>query len=121
MYQHINLANMNSICIPNKIFNSLDFKHQIEISIIGDIAWFNINKLNYEFCKTFLILLKDVIEFISENKAKYIKQYLNKDDLEYYTKSSFVEEDLEKSVYCASTKLEDFVEEIANALGIKKI
>ena len=62
----------------NKIFDSIDNKHQIEIKIelIGEYAWFNINKLDYENCKTFLILLKRVIEYLSSKNVKIIKQYV---------------------------------------------
>lgn len=117
------MINLNSIYIPKKIFNSLDLKHQIEISIIDNIAWFNIIKLDYEFCKTFLILLKSVIEFFCENNVKYIKQYLNKEDLEFLNKStsSYVEVDSEYSIFCVSIKLEDFINQMVNLLGIKPI
>ena len=102
----------------NKLFNSIDNNHQIEISIIDKIAWFNIIKLNYEQYKTFLILLKDIILYLSNKKIEYIKQYIKKEDLEYFSKSSFNEYG---DIYIISTKLIDFTDEISNVLGIKKI
>jgi len=39
--------NTNKINQLNKIFNSIDNKHQIEVNIIDNISWFNINKFDY--------------------------------------------------------------------------
>lgn len=107
--------------IETKYYNSIDQKHQIEIKIIDDISWFNINKLDNQFIKTFLILLKKVLEDLSSLNVKYIKQHLNINDLDSYTKSSFVEYDIENEIYTVSTKISDFIEEIISALGIKPI
>jgi len=103
----------------DKLFNSIDSKHQIKISIIDNIAWFNINKLDYSSCKTFLLLLKDVMEFISVNNIEYIKQYILMKDLEYFKNSSFVEIDNGQCV--VSTNIIHFLSEITNVLGIKKL
>ncbi len=103
----------------NKIFKSIDKKHEIEISIIGEISWLNINKFDSDNIKTFLILLKDVINYMNHNKIKYIKQYIYKEDLEYIEKSSYIEYDSDKFVI--TTNLVDFTHEIGNLLGIKKI
>jgi hypothetical protein len=103
----------------NKIFKSLDNNHEIEISIIEEISWFNIIKFDLNHIKTFLILLKDVIIYMNQNKIKYVKQYIYKEDLEHIKKSSYIEYDSDKFVI--TTDLIDFIHEITNLLGIKKI
>ena len=103
----------------NKLFNSMDLKHQVEISILEEISWFKINKIDYENCKTFLLLLRDIMKYLSDKKIKYIKQYVNVNDLEFFTKSSSTE--LSDSTYVVSTCIEDFIPEITYALGINKL
>ncbi len=102
-----------------KIFCSIDKEHQIKITIIDDIAWFSIVKLNYESYKTFLLLLKDVSNYFASNHIKYVKQYINKEDLHDYASSTWVE--LDDSIYAISTPLTNFLDELTKALGIKKI
>ena len=103
----------------NKLFDSIDLKHQIEISILEEISWFNINKIDYQNCKTFLLLLKDVMKYLSGKQIKYIKQYINKDDLIFFTTSSYTESS--DNTYVISTSIEYFIPEITIALGINKI
>ena len=109
---------MNKIQL-NKTFISLDQNHQINISIIDNIAWFNIINLDYKNCKTFLYLLKDVIIFISENNIEYIKQYIYSVDLDYFKASTIFQ--LNDTEYVVSTHINDFVKEIINVLGIQQI
>ena len=103
----------------NKIFNSIDLKHQIKISLIDDVAWFNINKIEYDSFKTFLLLLKDVITFMSKNGIKYIKQCVEINDLELFKYSTWFESS--EDIYTINTKIEDFMPEIINIFGIKTI
>lgn len=105
-------------CI-NKIFNSIDNKHQIETNIIENICWFNINKLEFESFKTFLILLKDVMIHMKNNNVMCIHQYISEEDILYFKKSSIL--NLDENVYMAITNINDFIDEITNALDIKKI
>ena len=104
-----------------KIFDSIDNKHQIEIKIelIGEYAWFNINKLDYENCKTFLILLKRVIEYLSSKNVKIIKQYVYEEDLKYFEKSSHL--DIGNGQFIISTEIIHFLSELIYALGINKL
>ena len=105
----------------SKIFDSIDKKHQIEINLLDDVAWFNINKLDYENCKTFLILLKSVMEHFSLNNVKFIKQYICEEDLKYFNfkKSSYL--DIGNSQFVISTDIIHFLSELMNVLGIKKL
>lgn len=105
-------------CI-NKIFNSVDSKHQIETNIIENVLWFNINKLDFESFKTFLILLKDVMIYMKNNNIMYIHQYIMEEDTIYFKKSSIV--NLDEKTYMATTNIVDFIDEITNVLGIKKL
>jgi hypothetical protein len=102
-----------------KIFNSIDNKHEINIKIIDDVSWFNIIKLDFENIKTFLLLLKQVIEYLNLKNIQFIKQYIYQEDL-YYFKNSDCSE-LNDNQYVITTKLIYFVEELTNVLGIQKI
>ena len=102
-----------------KIYNSIDNKHQIEINIIENISWFNINKLDFESFKTFLLLLKDIMTYLKNNNIKYIKQYIEEKDTEYFKKSSII--NLDKNYYMVTTYIDDFIDEIILVFGIKII
>ncbi len=103
----------------NKIFNSIDFKHQIEISIIDNISWFSIKKINYESYKTFLLLLKEMMEYLGANNIVYVRHYVYEEDLEYLKNSSYVE--INESQYVVTTNITHFLSEIISVLGIQKL
>lgn len=113
----MNNVKLTSDKIVNKIFNSLDNKHQIDIKIIDDIAWFNINKLDCDQCKTFLLLVKDILNYLNKNNVNTIKQYIYAEDIEYFKKSSCV--DIGNNEYIVSTNIIHFLSELTNALNIK--
>lgn len=102
-----------------KFFNSIDNKHQIETYIIENISWFNINKLDFESFKTFLILLKDVMMYMKNNNVIYIRQYIMEEDTIYFKKSSVV--NLDENTYVVTTNIVDFIDEITNVLDVKKL
>ena len=108
----------SNITITN-LFESIDKKHQIEIKLIDDISWFNIIKLDYENCKTFLILLKRVMEYLNLKNIKFIKQYIYKEDLKYFEKSSYL--DIGNNQYVISTNIIHFLSELMNVLGINRL
>lgn len=103
----------------NKKFNSIDKKHEIEINIIENISWFNINKLDFEYIKTFLILLKDVLIFLKKNNVQNIKQNIQEDDIKYFKNSEII--NLNDNLYCVTTNINNFIDEIINVFGINKI
>lgn len=103
----------------NKIFNSIDNKHQIETNIVGNICWFNINNFNFEYYKTFLLTLKDVMIYLKKNNVNLIKQYVYEDDVEFFKKSSTI--NINENLYVITTNISDFIDEIVNVLGINKI
>ncbi len=103
----------------HKIFNSIDKKHEIEINIIENICWFNINKFEYEYYKTFLLMLKDILVFLKNNGVVYIKQYINENDCEYFKNSSVV--NIDQDNYVVTTNIDYFIDEITCVFGINKI
>jgi hypothetical protein len=111
--------NTNKINQLNKIFNSINNKHQIEVNIVDNISWFNINKFDYENCRTFLLTLKDVLLFLKKNNVEYIKQNILEDDIKYFKYSSVINKD--ENQYIVSTSIDKFVDEIINVFDIKKI
>jgi hypothetical protein len=109
--------NYQEIYQDKKIFNSIDYKHQIIMTIIDNTSWFNINIIDLEFYKTFLLLLKEVLIFLKNKNIVYIKQYVYEEDIEYFKKSSIVNIDM--NIYVVTTNIIDFISEITNVLGIK--
>jgi len=109
----------NIIKQQNKIFNSVDKNHQIEVSVVGNTCWFNINKFEFEYYKTFLLMLKDVLVFLKNNNVIYIKQYIYEDDCEYFKNSSVV--NIYKDKYIVTTNIDNFIDEIISVFGINKI
>lgn len=102
----------------NKIFNSIDNKHQISVYIIDDVCWFNIDKFDYEYYKTFLLNLKDVLLYLKKNNVIYIKQYVFEEDVVLFKNSSSINID---DKYVITTNIDIFVDEIISVFGIKKI
>ena len=107
---------MNNIYKLNQVFISIDRKHQIEISIIDNIAWFNINNIDYEFFKTFLDLLKDIIKILSINNITFIKQYVLETDLEFFKHSDYIY--MSDNTCVITTPFDKFIPELINILGI---
>jgi len=104
----------------NKQFVSLDENHQINISIINNVAWFEIIKLKQEEYKTFVYLFKEVIEFFSKNNIISINQVIDKESLKYCKLSEIKQ--INENLYEINTKLRDFIDEvIVNLLGIQRI
>jgi hypothetical protein len=126
-----------------KIFTSYDKLHKIRINIIDKECWFNIECLNDTNCKTFLLLIKEVVNYINDNNIKIIKQYICLDDCKFFQKSIITEygicqisEDIQRvatkfdsgelninqnNIFIVSTQIEDFIEELINVLQIKRI
>ena len=56
---------------------------------------------------------------MSDHNIKYVKQYIYKEDLEYFKNSSYVE--INDSQYTVTTDIIYFLSEITNVLGIQKL
>jgi len=104
-----------------KNFVSIDDAHSFEIIIYDefpDYAYFTMINVTPEHYKTFLLLLKDGFEYMSNNNIKTIKQMLNTTDLEFFKKSTISYFD---NYVIVSTNIEYFLEEICNGLGIQRL
>lgn len=99
------------------IFKSIDEEHQINIEINEKVAWFEIIKIEYEQYKTFLLLLKDIVTFISSKNIEYIKQYISSDDVKFFNNSRI--DPFNEKISIVTTKINIFPEETYQALGIK--
>ncbi len=104
-----------SITPINKKFISIDKKHIIDVHIIEDIGWFQIVEADFQFPKTFFLLLKDCIDFFSSSNTKFIKQYIREDDLTFIKESSYI--DTDDGSYVITTPINNFIKEMTNLLG----
>ncbi len=108
------------------LFTSIDKLHTIEITIFGDIAELSITAFHYESYKTFLLLLKNVIEYMANKNIKYVKQRILESDtslFSYSTTDTYIydpDHDNIKTVLI-TTPIIHIAEEIYNALGLKKV
>ncbi len=100
-----------------KIFISLDNEHQINTNIIDDISWFQIIKFNPDRQKTFIMLIKEIIDYFRQKNILYIKQYISENDMSYFKNSSINK--IEDDLYIISTPISKFIEDMVYALGIK--
>ena len=112
-----------------KEFISIDKKHKINIDFIknefdnDNIAYFSIINFEYENYKTFLLLLKDVVKNLFDEKVSYVKQYILYKDKDNFENSEIIlnENNDDNSIILISTPFEKFTEEIYNSLGLRKI
>ncbi len=102
------------------LFKSYDNLHKINIIIENeDYCWFNIDVFNTSNCKTFLILIKEVIEFINKKNIKKIKQYIHYEDCNYFKNSIITKYD--DKIFIVETEIKYFVEELIHVFEIKVI
>jgi hypothetical protein len=104
--------------MKNQKFISIDKFHEINTSIIDNFCYFSIEKLIIENYKSFLLLLKDILMYLNDHKIKFIKQQILVIDLPYFKKSIKNETCNQNDVWI-TTNIEDFMEEICDALNIK--
>ncbi len=72
------------------LFTSIDKIHTIELIIFGDIAELKIITFHYESYKTFLLLLKTVIEYMTSKNIIYVKQRILETDISLFNYSTYV-------------------------------
>jgi hypothetical protein len=72
------------------LFTSIDKVHTIELLIFGDIAELKIITFHYESYKTFLLLLKTVIEYMTSKNINYVKQRILETDISLFNYSTYV-------------------------------
>lgn len=92
--------------------------HAFKISIVDDTAYFQLEQLKEENYKTFLLLLKNGFEYMCDNKVKYVKQYINEDDIVNFKKSEFLKNN---DIVIVKTHIDDFLYELTGALGFNRL
>lgn len=107
------------------LFTSIDKLHTIELTIFGDIAEISIITFHYESYKTFLLLLKKVIEYMADKDIKYVKQRILEEEVNLFSYSTidskYYDNDTKKQVVLITTPIVHIAEEIYNAMGLKKL
>ena len=115
-----------------KEFYSIDKKHIISINIFfsnllseDNVSFFEIKSFDFSNYKTFLLLFKDVVDFLSKNNVKYIKQYILKSDVCNFKTSEIIninnDNNDNNDIVLITTSIENFSNETYNALGFKTI
>ena len=102
----------------DKQFISIDKYHEINTTIIDNFCYFTIVKLDLENYKTLLLLLKDIILFLYLKNVKFIKQSIVQNDVQFFKKSTINYTNDKINPVWITTKIEDFIEEICDALNI---
>lgn len=105
--------------IHQETFESLDKNHLITTSISKKLGWFKIEKINAENFKTFVFLLKDIVEYYHKNNVEIIKQFTDIESIKYCKFSKII--NLDDEIYEIETELKFFMEEIINLLNIQKL
>ena len=67
------------------------------------------------------MLFKDVVDFLSKNNVKYIKQYILKSDICNFKTSEIININNDTNIVLITTSIENFSNETYNALGFKTI
>jgi hypothetical protein len=101
-----------------KNFISIDKCHKFNINIIDNTAYFAIVSIEPTECKTFLLLLKTGIEYMATNKVQFVKQHIIEEDVIEFKNSHIISEN---GVFVVKTKIEDFLFELCNVLGIQRL
>ena len=102
-----------------KKFISIDKEHIINTSVLENIAWFQIELVNFTHYKTFFLLVKDCVDYFTNNNIKYIKQSILISDAQSFKFSEFIS--IDESIGMITTPIEKFVDELVCALGIDLI
>lgn len=114
-----------------RTFKSLDSSQEIHIKICKENAYFWIEKFNHESYKLFLMLLKDIIEFLKNKNISYIKLFVSNQEVslfenyeeiiqfenEYYLFQDFLD-NCPSDISIVKFKIDNFPENIYKVLGI---
>lgn len=122
------------------LFTSIDKIHAIELVIFGDVAELSIITFHYESYKTFLLLLKTVIEYMTSKNINYVKQRILETDISLFTNSTYIYNNNADHNYnhnnnadhshnnmghirtvLITTPIAHIAEEIYNALGLQRV
>ncbi len=104
--------------ITDKKFISIDQSHDIDTTIIEDFCYLTIIKITPENYKTLLLLFKDIILYLNIRDVKYIKQFINYEDIQSFKNSTISASDEYNNFAWITTNIEDFMVEICHTLNI---
>ena len=108
-YIKLNIQNIGNITF--KLFISVDKYHEISIIILSDEAYFKIIEFDFDYPKTFLLLLKECSEYLTVNNIKTVKQEIINDEFKLF-KYSKKYDNLYEDQIMIETKYENFITEI---------
>lgn len=101
-----------------KDFTSVDGFHKITIiPLTTERVLLEIHYVDIEHIKTFVLLLKEVVEYIHKNKHSNILQQIIKTDFPLFRFSKIIEDEKE-DVMIIETPLDKFIPEIFNVFDI---
>lgn len=101
-----------------KDFISIDGLHKITVfPLTMESVLLEIHFIDFENIKTFVFLLKEVVEYLYKNKYCKILQQIMKNEFELFRFSKIIEDEKE-DVMSIETPLDKFIPEIFNVFGI---
>jgi len=100
-------------------FTSIDNKHKITIHIIENVSYIEITLIQHQFFKTFLLLFKQVIEYLTKNNVIFIKQVILKNE-EYMFSNIYDSIQINQDELLLTFKLKDYPASFYTALGLNK-
>ena len=101
-----------------KDFTSIDGLHKITVfPLTMESVLLEIHFIDFENIKTFVFLLKEVVEYLHKNKLFKVLQQIVKTDFQLFRFSKIIEDEKE-DVMLIETPLDKFIPEIFNVFGI---
>ena len=104
----------------DNLFISIDKQHRISlIPITNDIIIFELQKFDIEYVKTFVLLLKECIEYIQLKKFKNIYQYINIDEFKLFKYSKIIDVIININYYIIEIPIDKLMPELYQLLDIQ--
>lgn len=104
----------------DNLFISIDKHHRISlIPITNDIIIFELQKFDIEYVKTFVLLLKECIEYIQLKKFKNIYQYINIDEFKLFKYSKIIDGMININYYIIEIPIDKLMPELYQLLDIQ--
>jgi hypothetical protein len=106
--------------MPIKIFNSIGNNHSISINLINETdCYYDLLQYNPDDYKCFVLLIKEIIEYLHKNKIKYIYYSIPKNL--YFDSFITIENDETEYEIVIKTTLNEFVNQIIQIHNIQQL
>ena len=106
--------------MPIKIFNSIEMFHSISINIINETdCFYDLLLYNPEEYKSFILLIKEIIEYLNNNKIKYI--YYSIPKKLYFDSFITIENNETEYEIVIKTTLIEFINQIIQIHNIQQL